>query len=170
MIHWRSRSPFWLKGSETANELDKLKELKKKNSKYKRKTKALKKKVTNDNDEGDDNDKLEDSGDHCGGNQYKKKSNKNWLPGLPYYVPWIFISYTMKLILKWLNILYVSSGKAIKLSVQKVHTGQSRIISAAKNSPMSEKVVYGIIELDYHADTTVTGANWFILKYTGKQC
>ena len=76
----------------------------------------------------------------------------------------------MKLILKWLNILYVSSGKAIKLSVQKVHTGQSHIISAANNSPRSEKVVYGRIELDYHADTTVTGANWFILKYTGKQC
>ena len=39
--------------------------------------KALKKKVTNDNDKGDENDKPEDSGDKFGGNQSKKKYKKN---------------------------------------------------------------------------------------------
>ena len=43
----------------------------------KRKIKALKKKVTNDNGEGDDSDEPEDSSDQFIGNQSKKKSNKN---------------------------------------------------------------------------------------------
>ena len=64
------------KGSKTGNKLDKLKELKKKNSKFKRKIKELKKKVTNNNDEGDDNDKPKYSGDQIGGNHPKKKSRK----------------------------------------------------------------------------------------------
>ena len=61
----------------------------------------------------------------------------------------------MKLIVKWINILYVSSGKAIKLSVQQVHTGKSHIISAAKYLSGSDKVVYDRSELDCHADITV---------------
>ena len=65
------------KGSQTGNELDKLKELKEKNSKIKRKTKALKKEVTNDNVEGDDNDKPEDYVENFGGKQSKNKSKKN---------------------------------------------------------------------------------------------
>ena len=65
------------KGSKTGNDLDKLKELKKQNSKFKRNTKELKKKFTNDNYEGDDNDEPEDDGDQFGGKQYKKKSKKN---------------------------------------------------------------------------------------------
>ena len=74
----------------------------------------------------------------------------------------------MKLIVKWLNILDVSSGSAIKLSVKQVHTGQHSIISAAKDLSMSEKVVYGRSELDSHADNTVAGASCCILQYTGK--
>ena len=57
--------------------MDKLKELKKQNSKFKGKIKELKEKVKNYNDEGDDNDKPEDYGDQFGGNQSKNKSNKN---------------------------------------------------------------------------------------------
>ena len=76
----------------------------------------------------------------------------------------------MKLIVKWLNILDVSCGKVIKFSVQQVHTGQCRIISAVKDPSSSDKVVYGRRELDSHADTTVTGANFCKLQYTGKQC
>ena len=44
------------KGSKTGNEQDNIKELNKKKSKFKRNIKSLKKKVTNNNDEGDDND------------------------------------------------------------------------------------------------------------------
>ena len=76
----------------------------------------------------------------------------------------------MNFIVKWLNILDVSSGKAIKLSVQQVHTGQRRIISAAKYLSRSDKVVYGRSELDYHDDTTVTYANCCIFYYTAKEC
>ena len=65
------------KGSNTGNELNKLKELKKKNSKFKRKFKAIKKKAPKENNEGDDNDEPEDSGDQFGGNQSKNKSKKN---------------------------------------------------------------------------------------------
>ena len=61
----------------------------------------------------------------------------------------------MKFIVRWLDILGVSGGKAIKLSVQQVHTGQCRIISAAKYLSGSDKVVYGRSELDCHADITV---------------
>ena len=43
------------KGNKTGNELDRFKELKKQNSRFKRNIKALKKKVTNNNDEGYDN-------------------------------------------------------------------------------------------------------------------
>ena len=86
------------------------------------------------------------------------------------FVPWGFILYTMKLIVKWIIILYFSSGKAIILSVQKMHSGQRRIISSAKYSSRSEKVVYGRIELDCHDDTTVAGSNCCILQYTGKYC
>ena len=59
--------------------------------------------------------------------------------------------------------LYVSIIKAIKLSVQKVHSGQLRIISAAKDSSRSETVVYGRSELGYYADTMVTVANFCML-------
>ena len=52
------------------------------------------------------------------------KSNKNILLGLHYYVPWSFITYTMKLILIWLIILDVISGISIILSVKQVHLGQ----------------------------------------------
>ena len=65
------------KGSKTGNELDKLKGLKKKNYYFKRKIKAPKKKITNDNDEVDDNDEPEYYGDQFIGNQSKKKSKKN---------------------------------------------------------------------------------------------
>ena len=51
------------KGSRTLNDLDNIKELKKQKSKFKRNIKALKKKVTNENDEVDDNDEPEDAGD-----------------------------------------------------------------------------------------------------------
>ena len=81
-----------VKGSKTGNEINKIKKLKRQNSKLKRKIKALNKKVTNDNDEWDDNNKPEDSGDQFGGNQSKNKPKKNWLIGLYYNVPWIFIS------------------------------------------------------------------------------
>ena len=43
-------------GIKTGNDLDDIKELKKQNPKFKKKIKALKKKVTNHNDEGYDND------------------------------------------------------------------------------------------------------------------
>ena len=46
--------------------------------------KALKKKVTNKNDKGDDNDEPEDAGDQFGGKQSKKKSKINLLLGLHY--------------------------------------------------------------------------------------
>ena len=65
----------------------------------------------------------------------------------------------MKFIVKWINILDVGSEKAIKLSVQQVHTGQSRIISAAKKLSRLDMVVYGRSELDSNTDTTVVGAN-----------
>ena len=61
----------------------------------------------------------------------------------------------MKLILKWLNILDVSIGKAIRLSVQQVHTGKQRILSAAKDFTSSDKFMYGKKELDLQDDTTV---------------
>ena len=50
--------------SKTGNDIDKLKELKKQNSKFKRNTKDLNKKVTQEKDdnEGDDNAEPEDAG------------------------------------------------------------------------------------------------------------
>ena len=74
----------------------------------------------------------------------------------------------MNLIVKWLNILDVGNGKVIKLPVQKVHTGQRHIISAAKDLSRSDKVVYGRSELDSHTDTTAARANLFISQYTRK--
>ena len=47
------------------------------NSKFKSNIKALKKKVTTDNDEGYDIDKPEYSGDQFGGNQYNNRAKKN---------------------------------------------------------------------------------------------
>ena len=76
----------------------------------------------------------------------------------------------MKIIVQWLNILDVSIGKAIKLSVHQFYTGKSHIISAANDSSRSYKVVYGISELDSHTDTTVAGYNCFLFQYTGKEC
>ena len=76
----------------------------------------------------------------------------------------------MKIIVKRSNVLDVSSGKAIKLSVQQVHTGQRHIISAAEDLLRSDKIVYGKSELNYHTDTTVSGANFCILQYNGKDC
>ena len=64
------------KGSKTGNEIDKIKEIKKKNYKFKRNIKALKKKVTNENDEVDDNDEPEDAGDQFGGKKYKTNYKK----------------------------------------------------------------------------------------------
>ena len=156
------------KGSNTVNELDKIKELNKQNFKFKSKTKALNREVTNDNYEGDDNDEPEDAGDQFGGKKYKTNYKKNGLLGLNYYFPWIIISYNMKLIVKWLNILDVSSREAIKFSVKQVHTGQTQIISAAQYLSRSDKVVYGRSELDSNADTTVAGSNCCILQYNGK--
>ena len=46
----------------------------------------------------------------------------------------------MNLIVKWLNILDVGSGKVVKLPVQKVHTGQRHIISSEKDLSKSEKL------------------------------
>ena len=74
----------------------------------------------------------------------------------------------MKLIVKWMIILDVSSGNAIKMSVQQLHTRQRRIVSEANYLSSSDKVVYGRSELDYHSDTTVAGFNCCILQYTGK--
>ena len=63
------------KGNKTENKLDKINDLKKYNYKLKRNIKALNREVTqkNDDDEGEDNDKYEDSGDKFEGNQYKKR-------------------------------------------------------------------------------------------------
>ena len=69
----------------------------------------------------------------------------------------------MNLIVKWLNILDISSGKVIKLTVQKLYSGQHHIITAAKDSSRSDKVVYGRIELDLYTDTTIAVANSCIL-------
>ena len=74
----------------------------------------------------------------------------------------------MKIIVEWLNILDISSGKVIKFLAQKFHTGQHHIISAAKYLSRSEKVVYGSSELDSNPYTTVSGDNCCILQYTGK--
>ena len=74
----------------------------------------------------------------------------------------------MKLIVIWLNILDVSSRKDVKLSVQKFHSGQRCIIASEKYLSRSENVVYSRSDLDYHSDTTVAGANFYILQYTGK--
>ena len=62
----------------------------------------------------------------------------------------------------------VSSGKATKFSVQKVDSGQHRIISAENDLSMLDKVVYGRSELDSHDDNSVAGANCYILQYNGK--
>ena len=93
------------KVSNTGNELANLKELQKQSYKFKRNTKAVRRRFKNNNDKGLDNRKPEDASDKFGGKQYKKKSKKNLLLGLHYYVPKSFISYTMKIIVKWLNIL-----------------------------------------------------------------
>ena len=74
----------------------------------------------------------------------------------------------MKIIVKWPNILDVSSGNVIKFSVQKVHTMQRCIISESENLSGSDKVVYFRSEFYSHADTAVAGANFFIIQYTGK--
>ena len=55
------------KGSKSGNNIDNLKELEKQNYKFKSKIKLLKKKVTNNNDEGDVNNEPEDSGKTFGG-------------------------------------------------------------------------------------------------------
>ena len=67
------------KGSKTGNELDNLKDLNKKNSKFKRKIKFLKKKVKQGKEvsEGVDNNEYEDAGDQFGGKHSNKKSKKN---------------------------------------------------------------------------------------------
>ena len=74
----------------------------------------------------------------------------------------------MKLILKWFDILDVSSGKVIELPVQKVHKGKCRIISETKDFSCSDKFMYGKRELGSHSDTTVAGANFCKFQYTGK--
>ena len=74
----------------------------------------------------------------------------------------------MKLIVKRLNNLDVSSGKAFKLLAKQVHTGKRHINLSENNLSWSDKVVYGRGELDYHADTTAAGSNFCILQYTGK--
>ena len=74
----------------------------------------------------------------------------------------------MKPVLIGINILDVSIGKTIKLSVQKVQPRKRRIISAEKYLSGSDKLVYVIIKFDSHSDTTFTGANCCILQYTGK--
>ena len=65
------------KGSKTGNEIDEIKELEKKKSKFKGRIKALNNQVANDIDKGDDNDNHEDYGDKFGGNNIMKKSGKN---------------------------------------------------------------------------------------------
>ena len=52
------------KGLTTGNDMDNLKELKKKISRFKSNIKALNRKITNNNDEGDDNEKPEYSGEN----------------------------------------------------------------------------------------------------------
>ena len=84
--------------------------------------------------------------------------------------PWNFISNTMKLIVKWINIFDVSIGKGIKLSVQQVCSGKRRTISSARDSSKSNKVVYDRSDWYYTADTTDTGSNCYILQYTVKWC
>ena len=69
----------------------------------------------------------------------------------------------MKLIVIYLIILDVISGKTIKLSLWKVKPGQCHIISTANNLSRSDKVAYSISELDYNTDTTVAGENCCIL-------
>ena len=61
----------------------------------------------------------------------------------------------MKLIVIWTNILDVSSGKTIKLSVQQVQPEELRIISEEMGQSSLENVVHSISELYSHADTTV---------------
>ena len=65
------------KVSNTENEIDKLNDLNKQKYKFKRNTISLKKKVTNGNDNGDDNYKPKHAGDQFGGKKYKKSSKKN---------------------------------------------------------------------------------------------
>ena len=61
----------YMKWSKTGNKIDKLKELKKHDFKFKSNIKYLKKKVIQKkyDDEGDDNDESEDSGNQFGGKQ-----------------------------------------------------------------------------------------------------
>ena len=59
------------KGLTTGNDMDNLKELKKKISRFKSNIKALNKKVTSENDEGDDKYEPEDDGDQFEGSSIK---------------------------------------------------------------------------------------------------
>ena len=118
--------------------------------------------TTNDNDEKYDNAEPEDAGEFVWESQYRMKSRKIWLLGLYYYVPWSFVSYTMKLIVKWIIILDVNSGKAFKFSVKQVNTGQHHKISAENDSSIPDKILYGRSEFDSNVDTAVPWANFCI--------
>ena len=68
-----------IKGSKTGNYLDKVKELKTHNSKFKIRIKALRNNITRDKDDNgvDVDDEAEDYGDQFEGKHSKNKSKKN---------------------------------------------------------------------------------------------
>ena len=56
------------------------------------------------------------------------------------------------------------------LQICQLTTSSRRISSSKSFSNTNLKVTSAKCELDSHADTTVAGANYIILSYTGKEC
>ena len=47
---------------------------------------------------------------------------------------------------------------------------EGRLISAIKKKKEALPIAQGKIEMDSHAETTVAGANYYVLSHTGKEC
>jgi len=73
--------------------------------------------------------------------------------------------------LSWLKITLGQTTQTFSTSVSSIiTTGHRQNISATDRISSSNKIVYGNIELDSHADSIVAGSNCCVLQITGREC
>ena len=55
-------------------------------------------------------------------------------------------------------------------TISYISTGARRTISSSTSKARSDAIIYGLCEIDNHADTIVAGSNCIVLSFTGQEC
>ena len=147
--------------SRDVKQVETTEKLKAKVKKLQLKISALKRKPE---DSAEDGDSVKDNdGESFRGRKEKKKAKSSWWLSLLWF--WIVAK-------QWLLHFIKYRGRARRRHFCDITTTTRRSthnIAGAQRIEAAATVHHGLIELDYHADTTIFGKNFILLYYTGRE-